>query len=250
MFLAGVSASWAAAPDPVASVERLAGDWVKVRAEIARLEQDRQWERGILESTVHALEERAAQLEDVRDNLKAKTAKDLEEFETTEIKNRALMDQLATAEGRLKKLDADLLALRPSLPPRLSLGLEMAFRSLQNAELTPGERMQHTMTVLNRCAQFNRTISCGEETITLPGSDAMKSLEVIYWGTSHGYALDRPAGKVWLGRPASGGWTWEEQPGAAPGVARLIDIYHDKYEPDFVSVPVALSHGREEGKAP
>lgn len=248
-FAVGASAA-PSAPDPVEPVERLVRDWVKARAEIARLEQDRQWERGLLESTVHALEERASQLEDVRENLKAKTAKDVEESEALDAKNRAMLSQLTETEARLKRLNAELNGLRPSLPPRLSAGLEMAFRTLQNEALSPGERMQHTMTVLNRCAQFNRTISVGEEPIKLPGSDTIKSLETIYWGLNHGYALDRAAGKAWLGRPTEGAWSWQEEPGSASAVARLIDIYHDKFEPEFVNLPVAVSHREEIRNSP
>jgi hypothetical protein len=100
--------------------------------------------------------------------------------------------------------------------------------------------MQYALTVLNRCAQFNRTITCGEEVVTVDG--AAKSLEVIYWGLSHGYALDRSAGKAWLGTPSSGRWQWEPLDGAVREVTRLIDIYHDKADPEFVMVPARLSN--------
>jgi hypothetical protein len=63
--------------------------------------------------------------------------------------------------------------------------------------------MQLAMTVLNRCALFNRTVTCGDEVLTISGEQGAKSLEVIYWGLSHAYALDRAAGKAWYGAPGA-----------------------------------------------
>jgi hypothetical protein len=102
--------------------------------------------------------------------------------------------------------------------------------------------MQHTMTIINRCMQFNRAITASDEVLMLEGEATPKSLEVIYWGLSHGYALDRAADKAWFGTPGPQGWQWEARPGAAKGVARLIAIATDKADPDFIVVPARLSH--------
>jgi hypothetical protein len=100
--------------------------------------------------------------------------------------------------------------------------------------------MQIIMTVLNRCAQFNRIVTCGQEVLTIEGEPGPKSLEVIYWGLSRGYAFDPAAGKVWLGAPGPKGWQWEAHPEASRKVAQLIAVYNDKAEPDFVAVPAKL----------
>jgi hypothetical protein len=102
--------------------------------------------------------------------------------------------------------------------------------------------MQMVMTILNRCAQFNRTVTCDEEVLTIAGEPGSKSLAVIYWGLSHGYALDRAAGKAWLGAPGPGGWQWTPAPEAARQVAALIAVHNDKAEPEFVAVPAQLAH--------
>jgi len=116
----------------------------------------------------------------------------------------------------------------------------MSYRSLGDANLAAGERMQLAMTILNRCSLFNRTVTSGEEVLTIDGESGAKSLDVIYWGLSHGYALDGAAGKAWYGSPGPRGWQWEPANEAARPVARLIAIYNDKADPDFVSVPATL----------
>ena len=237
-------------PDPIEAVGKSAGEWVKTRAETVRLQSEWAAQRELLESTVHAVEERASNVEARRDELKARTAHEREELDTTEARNRAMAAAFQVTEARLKSLDEKLLRLRPSLPPRLATALELPYRSLAGAELPLGERMQLTMTVLNRCVQFNRVVTHGEEVIKLPGETAARSLEVIYWGLSHGYALDRTAGRAWLGAPGPQGWQWEARPDATKSVAELIAIADDKIEPEFVSVPAQLHRAGPEPSHP
>jgi len=229
-----------AEPTALETLEKSAGDWVKVRAETTRLENEWNTNRSLLESTVNGLQERAQALEGKRDFLKAKTAKDREELASLEAANKASATGLQSVEAQLKTMSARVLDLRASLPPRLSDALELSYKSLAAPDLTVSERMQFTMTVLNRCLQFNRSITCEDEILKLGDEKNAQQLEVIYWGLSHGYALDRPARKVWFGSPGPQGWRWESIPDAFDRVARLVTISRGKAEPEFVEVPVRL----------
>jgi hypothetical protein len=226
--------------DPLEPGEKAAGAWIATRLETARLESAWISERPILESTVRGLNERAGTLEEKRDLLRSTTAKDREEVDLMKAKNRAAADDLQATEARLQALVAQLIELRPSLPPRLSEALELPYRSLANPGLASGERMQLAMTLLDRFAVFNRTVTSGEEVLTIEGEQGAKSLGVIYWGLSHAYALDSAAGKAWYGSPGPRGWQWEPRPDAVRAVAKLIAIYGDRADPDFVSVPATL----------
>ncbi|HTO02767.1 MAG TPA: DUF3450 family protein [Opitutus sp.] len=221
-------AAFSAEPDTIRAVEKSASEWVKMRAETVRLETDWASDQVLLKSTINALTERAQLLEERRDELKAKTAEERAELEDLTGKRKVAAKELALVEQRLKTLTAQLMELRPALPPRLSDALEMSFRSLTDAELSVGERMQLAMTVLNRCAQFNRSMNHGAEVLAMDGEAGAKSLEVIYWGLSHGYAIDPAAGKAWWGSPGADGWKWEPRPEAVTRVAELIAIHTDK----------------------
>lgn len=239
----------AADTDPLETGEKAAREWVTTRLETSRIEAEWTAEKPLLESTVNALKDRADLLEEKRDSLKAKTAKDREEVEAMQAKNAAAAEDLRAADARLQALTARLLEVRPMLPPRLSEALELPFKSIANPALGAGERMQLVMTMLNRCALFNHTVTCGEEVLTIDGEQGTKSLEVIYWGLSHAYALDRAAGKAWYGSPGAKGWQWEARPDAVSPVSTLIAIYNDKADPDFVAVPAILGqHGAENGR--
>lgn len=232
--------------DPIAPAEKAAGDWIKIRLETGRLENEWSTDKPLLESTANALAERATTLEEKRDHVKARTAKDREDIAAMQAKNKAAGDDLQDVESRLKELGSRLAALRPFLPPRLSGALEMSYRSLADDHLGTGERMQLAMTLINRCSQFNRTVTYGEEVLSVDGGPDEKSLEVIYWGLSHGYALDRAAGRVWYGSPGPKGWQWEPLPDSAKAVSDLIAVYADKADPEFVPVPARLGHAAQE----
>jgi hypothetical protein len=246
-LLLGATLGAADATDPLEPGEKAASEWIKTRLETTRIEGEWAADRPLLESTVNGLKERAQSLEEKRDLLKAKTAKDHEDIEATEAKDKAADDDLKAVETRVAALSGQLAALRPSLPPRLSEALDLSYRSLENAKLAVGERMQLAMTILNRCSLFNRTVTCGEEVLAIDGGTGERSLNVIYWGLSHGYALDSAAGMAWYGSPGPKGWQWEPRPDAARSVARLVAIYNDKADPDFVSVPARLDQQAGEG---
>lgn len=226
------------AADPLGEVDQTAREWVKLRVEAARLDSAWRSERELVESTVAALKERATLLEEKRDLARAKTAKDREELETLRAKNRAAAEDLKLSEARLAELTERLVVLHSILPPRLGDALEMSYRSLRDPALPLAERMQVAINVLNRFAQFNRLVTAGEDVHTLAGEPGPKSLETIYWGLSHGYAVDRGSRKAWLGFPSPDGWQWTPQPDAFDRIVQLIAVAQDKADPALVAVPV------------
>jgi len=238
-MIASGSALFGASPAPVDTLAKLSLEWVNTRAETVRAEADWNGQRELLLSTVKAFEERAHELEVKRDLLKSKTAADREELQDLEIENQRLAEQFKKLETKLKSFDDRLAQLRGQLPPRLSLALDLPLRSLADLKLPPAERMELTITALNRCIQFNRSISFGEEIVVIPGEPKSKLMQTVYWGLSHGYAYDATASKAWFGAPTPEGWKWEPCIESEPAIHELIATFGDKAEPKYVAVPAA-----------
>jgi hypothetical protein len=237
-----LAADSAATVLPVDSVRQAVTEWAKIRAETVRLETNWEAERQLLSSTLKAQTERAQELASQKKTLEAKTTGERDSLVTLTAQNAVAEAALADATRRLRDIGAEVLALRPWLPPRLSEALELPYRSLANPALTPGERMLFVTTILNRCAQFNQTITLGDEPQQLPGETERRMLEVIYWGASHAYAFDRAGGKTYVGSPGAKGWTWEPAPGAEKSVTHLIAIYREQSDPQFVEAPARISN--------
>jgi hypothetical protein len=221
---------------PLDDVQKTVTEWVRVRAETAKIEDDWNWQQMLMQSTLDALEERTRQLEAQRTELEALTAGERRDTAELMARQQALKDARAQAENHLRLLGERLARMRAWLPPRLSAALELPYRSLSNPDADAGERMRYAMVILNRCAQFNRTVNVDEEMITAANGEK-RLMEVVYWGLSHGYALDRSGNEAYLGAPAESSWAWTALPGMAPQVARLINASLDKAEPEFVVLP-------------
>lgn len=244
-FLAALLLGAALAPAspgaPLDEVQKTVAEWVRVRAETARIEDDWTWQRTLMQSTLDALQERTRELEAKRAELEARTADERRDAADLMARRRELRDAQAQAEHHLRLLAERLARMRPWLPPRLSAALELPYRSLARPEADAGERMHYALVILNRCIQFNHTVSADEEMIAAANGEK-RLMDVVYWGLSHGYALDRSAQQAYLGTPAERSWAWTALPGMAPQVARLIDASLDKATPAYVILPAQAGH--------
>jgi hypothetical protein len=216
-------------------------DLSRVRLETARIESEWRWQSRTLDATVEALTLRAEALERQHAALEAGGATQRQEIESLAGEAETSRARLQEAEQHLRTISDELLTLRAWLPPRLSHALELPYRSLADTALPPAERLQLLTTIWARCAQFNGVITCATETLTLGESAPPRVLDVIYWGLSHGYALDRVRGVAYIGRPEATAWTWREAPDIAPAVAKLVAIFRDEADPEFVGVPVQVA---------
>ncbi|HEX2855511.1 MAG TPA: DUF3450 family protein [Opitutaceae bacterium] len=229
------------AEESIDSVEKAAVEWAKIRAETVRLETEWKSRRELLESSQVALKERIRFLENKRDALTAKTASERQSLAALNENTATATRAMATVTTHLNQLTAQVVQLRPSLPPRLSQALELPYRSLADTAISPGDKVQLLVKLLNRCAQFNKSVTFAEEALSPETGAPPRLLEVLYWGLSHGYALDRTSGKAYYGSPGEKAWTWEVLNGETERISTLIAIYKDKADPLFVDVPARIS---------
>lgn len=233
--------SSAGAADSVETVQKSVGEWAKLRTETVRLQTEWQWQRDTLEASLSALTARITTLEQERDTLQATIKQEGAGSTDLTARNKEAGDAMAVIEQRLQQVTQQLLKVRAFLPPRLSQALELPYRSITDEKLGPAERMQHVVTIFNRCSAFNKSITVGEEALALDGGDNARLLEVIYWGLAFAYALDRSGDKAYYGHPGPAGWTWEPRPEVAVDIARMIEIHAETGDPLFVEVPAQVS---------
>lgn len=229
--------SRAVAQEALDDADKSGQKWISLRVEAVKLESEWRTQREVLDSLITAMQERAKLMEEKQDLSLAKTKQDRQDLESLRSKNQAAAEDLKTWEKRLDGLSQRLLAIRPKLPPHLSDALEMSYRTLSAPQLAIGERMQVAMNVLNRCAQFDRMVSISEDVLTLDGEPPNKYFEVIYWGLSHAYAIDRTSHKAWLGAPGRDRWQWVPAADFYDAVVKLITVANNKAEPEFIAVP-------------
>jgi hypothetical protein len=225
----------------IVSTQNVVTEWARVRQEKIRMESQWESEKSLIASLVTAMESRLEALNSEKRVLVSKARAHEESQAELAGKNEEVKSRLKEAEDQLVKCGEKLLQLRPNLPPRLSRGLEMAFRSLGSSQESISERSQTLAEILNRCAQFDQSITSGEESLGGAQGAEERLIEVVYWGSSCAYGLDRASGKTYVGRPGKVQWEWMEKAGIGDAVAALLAQMRDKADPAFVELPVELN---------
>lgn len=242
--LLAVSASIASAT-PLNDVQEAAAEWARLRSETTRLETDWLAERALLDASIGNLEAQADQLELEKEAFIAEAAKATQAVADLTAENQQRAADLQATTNRIAELAVQLAALRPALPPRLSAALDLPFRTIANPDLSPADRMRHTMAILNRCQQFDQTLVLTEEVLAITDGEEPRLLEVVYFGLAQACALDRSAEEAFIGRPVNGVWSWENVPGLAAEAAKLIAVRSDDIPPEFVELPLQITGGEE-----
>lgn len=232
LVIAGLGNLRGADGETVESVHRVALEWARIQEERHRIETEWRHERDLLEGTARALQERIKELESKQRLIEERTALIRADAVREKEQNAALSQSVQTLSERLQHIGNELLGLRPMLPPRLDRALEFAFAGLEDESRSPGDRMQTLITIFNRCAEFNSTITLSEEALAVENS-AERVMEVLYWGLAQAYALDRDGNRAYVGRPTKAGWVWEPRSEAASTIATAIAAYRDEVEPRF-----------------
>ncbi len=228
------------ASDTVGSVQRAATEWARLRVELSKLHSDWHAQRAALDAAIEAMQARVASLESEAGRLESEIRAEGAAPGVEDPENLRAREVFESATRRTDATVQRLVALRPFLPPRLSGGLELPFRSIQDGTLGTAERIQHLATILGRCAAFNRTFTLAEQELLLDGSDRARLLEVLHVGLSHAYAYDRAQHLAYLGRPGPAGWRWEATPAAADAVEGMIAVFHQERDPGILLGPVQI----------
>lgn len=222
--------------ETIESLQQSALKWVDLREQSVQLESNWKWQKELLESTNYALAARADFLKVEIELLKAEIAGfDLEVSEKSSLHSAAILE-MKELEELTDSMILSLLSIRPYLPPRLSNALELPYRSIEDAILSKSERLQHAISVFNRSFQFNKSATLSEE--QLEGND--RFFEVLYWGLSHAYALDRQNQISYIGAPGENGWQWNRDDSVVDSTIELIAIFKGEVDPAFVKTPVKI----------
>lgn len=224
----------------IAATQNVVTEWARIRQEKIRMESQWETERSLIASMVAAMDARLETLDGGKRVLLSKAGAREESQADLVAKNGDAKASLKTAEDRIGRCGQKLLQLRPHLPPRLSRGLEMAFRSMGSPQQSISEHSQTIVEILSRCVQFDQSITVGEEPLGTSGAAEEKLIEVVYWGLSCAYGLDRASGRAYVGRPGVRQWEWEERAGIGHAVAAVLAQARDQADPAFVELPVEL----------
>jgi hypothetical protein len=185
-------------------------------------------EVGVLKERIRQSEEAVAQSDRKRDELVA---------QDTELK--ALGEQLANAATVMEEQVRALLKQLPEpVKGRIAPLVERIPADPAATRVTPAERFQNVLGILNEVNKANSEISVAYEIRTLADGSSSE-VQVIYLGLAQAYFLS-PKGEAGIGRPTEDGWKWEPAPGAANQILLALEVIEGKHVPTFVPLPIKI----------
>ena len=225
--------------DSIKAIQESTRKWTEIRMETVKLQEDWVWEKNILQNTKDALSQQLESMKAQKKLIEAETALARDDLDKAKSENVQLKKALIATEEYTQEMIERLKILLPQLPPRLSEALKLAYESLDDDEISLGEKQQLIVTICNRCTQFNNLVTYSEEKVDPDGADA-RVLQVIYLGLSQGYALDRSEKTVFYGYSDGEQWRWEEDRSLAGEIRQLIDVFKEEADPEIVAVPATI----------
>lgn len=143
----------------------------------------------------------------------------------------------------LQQMESRLHALQPQLPePLLAELLPLYQRMPEDPGESPlglGERMRTIISLLARIRKFDAVLTLTESLRTLPGSEAMVSVQTLYLGLGQAYYYGPDA--AGFGTPGPDGWEWQPAPEFRAAIREaIVQVEGAATLPKFIALPVQL----------
>lgn len=220
------------------------GKWVEARETASKALSDWQTEKEMLEQTATLFEKDLANL----DEQMAKTDTGTSQVEKEKAKLEAEKSELEAASEQVSetatKLEQRLKSLTKALPPPLVEKLQPLMKRVPqdpaHTRITPVERMQNLVGILNEVDKFNGAITVESELQKRPSNEEIQ-VKTLYVGLGQAYFVDKTGDFAGVGVPSLSGWEWKEQPELAGAIQRCIAIYENTEPPAFVGLPLTVN---------
>ncbi|MCA9505444.1 MAG: DUF3450 family protein [Myxococcales bacterium] len=218
--------------------------WVEARSVLSKERSDWLVEKQFLESTRDMLRgERDALREEIKELEAAQSGADQERRDLA--LRRAEYQQSATSlETKIRDLEAQVVALVPSLPEPLQERLQMLLVQIpddpETSRVPLGSRLMNVLGVLAQAEKWNGTANFVGETRAVQGDEKVL-VRTLYWGLAQAVYVDAQGRQAGVGRPGDQGWVFEEVDGLTGDAKLLLDIYEGNVDTiAFVPVPVEI----------
>ena len=218
------------------------GKWIETQQIIAKERNDWQQGREVLEGRIKIVSDEIAALEEkIGVSRKAVAETDAKRGEMTAAADQlvAAADSLAKSaaamEGEVRKLVA---ATPEPVLKRIKPFVDRMPTEATTKPVTPAERFQNVLGILNELNKANNEIAVEYEVHTLADGKPAE-VQAIYLGLAQAFYVSA-TGEAGIGRPSANGWTWEPSKAIGNDILKALEIIQGKHTPAFVPVPVKI----------
>ena len=229
-----------------ASIENVRGtlsEWVQARQLTSRLQAEWRSEKEMLEQTAALYEKEIGDLKEQLAKADTSSTQVQEERTKLEAEKTELGEATAKVSEWVNRFERRLRELSAAFPPPLASKLDHLMKRLpeepDKARLSPVERMQNLVGILNEVDKFNSSISVESELQKRPSGEELQ-VKTLYVGLGQAYFVDKTGDFAGVGIPSKDGWQWAEAPGLGGHILKCIAIYENTQPPAFVELPLVI----------
>jgi hypothetical protein len=217
--------------------------WVETRQLISKTGVDWVAEKEMMDASVAMFEKELKDLTEQFNQL-GNGSEEVERERTALEEEKALLEEVreaarqkaSTLEGQLPVLIA---RLPESLRERLKPLTEQLPADSVDTRMSPVERLQTLVGILNEIDKFSSSISVESEIRQTP-EGAEVEVQTLYLGLAQAYFVGEGGSLAGVGHPSSKGWEWTTQKELAAPIQKAIAIYRNQQPAAFVELPITL----------
>lgn len=232
----------ARAESPLTEARATLEKWVETRQLAAKARSDWRSDKETLEQTVQLYERELRSVEEQMAKVSTNNTQiDKERAEAAALKATSTQSLDRAAEFAAG-LEGQLKMLVPRLPAPLQEILKPQLNRLPsgaNTRMSPAERMQAVIGILNELDKFNNAVSVFSEKRTNSKGEEM-AVDTVYVGLGAAYFVNQSNDFAGTGTSGPKGWEWASHPEIASSVREVVRTYRNEQPARFVSLPAVI----------
>lgn len=240
-LLCGASGVAQSEAGKISSIEANTDRWIELQSRIAESKNSWKNDRLLLESSIGILEAEQATLQQgIAANEKASQVY-IANRDSIKKRVEEQRESLHALKQPLAKVEAELRALLPRLPPPLHAEVKAHLAKLDAVGSPITSRAQSLVASLTAIDRFSNSLT--SRRVVRPGPNGGEvSVRVLYWGLAVAYGVDEANGRAWVIRPSAGDWVWQQRDEIFEAALELINGYEKESEdPQLIELPTTLS---------
>lgn len=105
--------------------------------------------------------------------------------------------------------------------------------------LSLSQRTQNVVGILSQVDKFNSGVTYLSEIRKIDNGQNME-VHTLYFGLAIAYFVDTQGSTAGFGNPGADGWEWTTDPSLAADVQKLLSVYQQTAQAEFIDLPVAI----------
>ena len=236
---------WNQDPAPARTLEEtrlVMGKWIETQQILSK--ERNEWQQGkeVLHGRLEVVGKEISTLEEKIQQAQTAVAEAEKKREVHVVENRELEVNLKRLTDAAVRLENEVRRLLRGLPEPIRTRLEPLTQRMpedpENTKISPAERFQNVVGILNEVTKANNEITVVYEVHELADKKPSE-VQAIYVGLAQAYFVS-PGGDAGIGRAGPDGWTWEPSKAIAGEVLTALEILQGKHTPAFVPLPVRI----------